>query len=710
MSGEDMTISLGKVLEYCIFSGLPMHISLSADSGQKAVFQIEEANEERFLARCLRATGHKPFYSIFENQELVASLGYKRQALVFPCRLVPPELKRVSELIAGGTCWFSRPEKGKLINCRSDPRLSLAKYAPNIKAEITVAGHHGEVTFESRNPIDISQKALALFLDRGNGLVLPGDPVPQIRLYYNNEIAVETRGRILRVDRKRKCHFDGKSYFTVIGFATDNREIRLQDTTLHNIRGSERICLLGEPNAYVDAQHPLMRDQRIQGQIADVSTKGLSFFIDRTQVPIIEGTIFSSFYIQLPHEERLPASVRILYCKHVTEDGNYRYRIGAEFIGISPDLLKAIYRAKQQNVSIKIFDANNQDYDLIWEFFFESGFIYEEKRKNLQRFAGCMLETYSRLLASENLLIKKVLYKESEEIKGHISAVRFYDHAWIVQHLAGLNSLNASISKTMLLEMIEFFRSFGEDRKGQPAYITCFFRPGNQYPKLVFGETKNLIDNAEICGSTLLDYCVLKTGTPHLEALPGVVDQDIPVKPATEDDLEAFEGLLLEQGYHSLMRIENLCIEGIQNLSISEEYRKIGLYRDRKLFVAHGPNGEKAYAVCNYSSPGINLSELTNSFRMFFTAPGTEANAGMAGALSRAAIESYKETDMMNPVLILERNQPLPQQYKVVRSYEYWHFDLKYVHMLENSYKEIFGNIRALVKRIRSEDLKENAA
>jgi len=534
--------------------------------------------------------------------------------------------------------------------------------------------------------------------------------VPLIRLYFNNELAVETRGRILRVDRKRKCQFEGKSYFTVIGFENNNREIRMPDTNLHSIRGSERICLLGESNAYVDALHPLIRDQRIQGQIADISNKGLSFFVDRTHVPILEGTIFLSFFIQLPHEERLPASVRVLYCKHVAEEGGYRYRIGAEFVGVSPDLLKAICRIKQQNLSVKVFDANSQDYDLIWEFFFESGFIYEEKRKNLQRFAGSMLETYSRLLASEDLLMKKILYKEGDDVKGHISAVRFYDHAWVVQHLAGLNSLNASVSKTMILEMIEFFRSFNEGRRGMPAYITCFFRPGNQYPKLVFGETKDLIDNPEICGSTILDYCVMKGTAQRLEVAATPAEEESTVHPAAESDLEEFESLLLEQGYDSLMRIENLCIEGIENLKIAEEYRRIGLYRDRKLLVAEGSHGGKAYAVCNYASPGINLSELTNSFRMFFSNPGSDVNSGLANQLSRAAVETYRETEMTNPVLILEKNQPLPPQYKIVRSYEYWHFDIKYVYMLDGLYKEIFGNIRSLVKKIRSEQLRENAA
>ena len=66
------------------------------------------------------------------------------------------------------------------------------------------------------------------------------------------------------------------------------------------------------------------------------------------------------------------------------------------------------------------------------------------------------------------------------------------------------------------------------------------------------------------------------------------------------------------------MRVESLTRESFLTMKVSPEYQKIGLYRYRKVFVAHDSNiSARGYVICIYTSPGINFSELTNFVKFF---------------------------------------------------------------------------------------------
>ncbi len=58
------------------------------------------------------------------------------------------------------------------------------------------------------------------------------------------------------------------------------------------------------------------------------------------------------------------------------------------------------------------------------------------------------------------------------------------------------------------------------------------------------------------------------------------------------EDLARLECLLVTQGHFFPIRIEGLTAEGMTKLEVSEEYRKIGLYRHRRVFVARDSDGE----------------------------------------------------------------------------------------------------------------------
>jgi len=64
-------------------------------------------------------------------------------------------------------------------------------------------------------------------------------------------------------------------------------------------------------------------------------------------------------------------------------------------------------------------------------------------------------------------------------------------------------------------------------------------------------------------------------------------------------------------------------------------------------------------------------------------------------------IESYKETEVDSPVLLLEANHVLPPQFIEEKTYTHWRLDIHHGDLFENATELVFENIRKLLKSRR---------
>ena len=350
-----------------------------------------------------------------------------------------------------------------------------------------------------------------------------------------------------------------------------------------------------------------------------------------------------------------------------------------------------------------MIEAKREDFDQLLEFFFESGFIYSAKRKQLQKYAPNVNRTNLLLLKSDSPIIKKVIFKDNHEIKGHISALRFFDHAWLVQHMTTHNTPGTAIARAILTSIYNFFQDASANKKVETNFMTCYYQPGNLYPEMVFGETQRTVDNPDICGISDLDFCILNDEKIRSKAKKE--KSVIKCYEAQPADLESLERLLITQGRYFLIRIEGLTAERMTNLEVTKEFDKIGLYRKRRVFVAkHPDDGEAVYAVCNYSSPGCNLSELTNSFRLYYSAIALKHDVETINELSRRVLATYAATEMEAPTLLLDLHQHLPDQFKKIRRYRYWFLDTAHCDILKTVSSSILANAKNVIKRLKTEN------
>ena len=670
-------INLKGVIDYLIFSRKAVNINDNNEPARSIKAQIIDHVDNSITISCdenISASCHI-------GQSYVISTEYKSKLLSFPVMLTELE---------GNNCSVEVPLQGTLIERRSYNRAKLGEN--NFDTTVLVDSTHESIEFNSAILIDLSFQSLALFLDRKQGLVLPGDKVRNIIIRKNGHTIFESNGILLFVDKTKQCPEIQDSYFVVIQFLkTSIQSINFERTP----RKSQRISLLNKKNAFFEFSHPMIPNCNFSGYLADLSNSGMSIILEGDSNALPPGLVIDNASLQLPLKPRFTVSVRVKNYQVFDSEENKTYRIGFEIQNMSPHLFKAISSIVQTSTSENLIDANSVDYDRLWEFFFETGFIYGGKRKQIQNYAEKVFSTYNKLLKSETTIAKKILYKEGNDIKGHVAAVKFFDHTLIIQHLNALKTKGELAAQSVIKGMTGFILDEAANAQISNRYIVAYYRPDNLYPDTLFTGSSQLIADSSICWVNTYNFCLFDDTLAERE-----YSDDIDLNEASQQDLEDLETLLIKLGEIKLIRQEDLTRDHLVNLSITREYEKIGLYRYRRVFIAKQKmHTACCYAICNYSSPGLNLSELTNSVRLLFSDPEHPGNAKLASALMSLVNKSYQFTDMPNMVLLLSSNQPVPYGYKVEKKYTQWTLDIFHSKMFEEASNEIFTNFKDFLRK-----------
>ncbi|MBN1622535.1 MAG: PilZ domain-containing protein [Endomicrobiales bacterium] len=695
---EEKKIFLNTIFEFLIFIKKPIYISPSNNPEKKFKFSVESTLNNSFISKLYNHKDNTKseidqMEKLFNRKVLKVNIGYKEKFIYFETKLNKILNKKDTKNIK---FYFAKPNYGIIKNYRPYSRIDISnenKYT----AKLLISTQINQMIHTTQEIENISQQAIALYLNRKQGMVVPSDQVKSLKLYNKNKLLIDTQGKIIKVDTS---NFTNKDNYMVVVKFDEQPESRDTSNIEKKDRESERISLLGEHIAYIDALHPILSDYHIYGQVIDISKTGIAFMVEKNRIPIMPGLIFHDFYIQFPYQGRLKISIKVCYCNEVTKDDNYVLKIGAEFVDISIKELNFISRAKQKIINSRLFDADYENSEDLWEFLFETGFIYQEKRKQIQKYSDSILDTNKKLLAPSPIF-KSIIYKDDNSIKGYISAVKFYDNTWVVQHLTGKKTENAETGKVVFYAMMDYFLDTKVNQRVNSNFLTGIFRPNNLFSSIVLGDIKELINNRNIYDIINYDFCVLKEDFNKHNSFG---DKYI-CKEANAEDLKELEKVLIQQGHFNMIRVEGLNYENILNLRIQKDFQKLGLYRYRRVFLVKNRKKENlAYAICEYSSPGINLSNLTNSFKIF--PHGNEAiiDIKAINSLCDHVIRSYRETQMPEPVLLKTKNVPLPCQFIIKKQYSNYFLDNRYFPLFKSKIEFIFSNLKDFIRKHKNRE------
>ncbi len=447
---------------------------------------------------------------------------------------------------------------------------------------------------------------------------------------------------------------------------------------------SSRTALLPSPDVFL--RHPLSK-QKLFFKAVEISGSGLALAENAETSSLFAGLIIPDLQIVVHSNMRLTCSAQVIH-RSIRADGEEQAgRIVSGLCFLDMDLQEhtALLSLLQQIRDQKASLDGPVDSEELWNFFFESGFVYPGKYLLLQNKKQDLKHFYRRLYAEHSPISKHFLYRENGAIWAHMSMLRFYNRAWLIHHHAANNRQGKMGGVRVLDQISRFVNEIHTLDSARMDYVFCYFRPENKFPERVFGGMAAALKDPQKCSRDTFAY-VLNEKLAVANALPEAWSLD----PASREDIlefryfyQAFSGGLLPRAFDLQPQAE---LES----ALVAEYQKLGFDRNNVLYSLHFKGQLKILVMISTSVPGLNMSDLTNCIKIFIV---DRQDLNRRIFWSMVSEVERRTADGSMPLLVypLHSLQELSIDYD--KMYSLWIFNLNYLdayfQYCENLFKKL---------------------
>ncbi len=376
---------------------------------------------------------------------------------------------------------------------------------------------------------------------------------------------------------------------------------------------SERYELTPSPN--IVFQHPFTK-MRVELKVVDLSGSGFSVEEDERNTALLPGMILPDLELNFADSYKIKCSSQVVFRKTmVASNGQKWIKCGLALLDMDiRDHLKLIamlHQTKDKNSYV----CNDVDLDRLWDFFFETGFIYPDKYAAIQKNKKQIKETYAKIYTRNPHIARHFIYQDKGTIFGHMAMLRFYESAWMIHHHAARKS---SLNKAGLIVLDQIGRMINDSHRLYSLhmdYMICYYRPDNKFPSRVFGGAAKSIKDPKGCSLDGFAYLHFKHPARSQSHLPA----DWRIMETRPDDLRDLADFYEHTSGGLMLDAIDLTPEKLDCDELSKEYSKVGLTRQRQLFSLKKDGSLKAIFLVNTSDIGLNLSDITNCVKVFVT-------------------------------------------------------------------------------------------
>jgi hypothetical protein len=244
---------------------------------------------------------------------------------------------------------------------------------------------------------------------------------------------------------------------------------------------------------------------------------------------------------------------------------------------------------------------------------------------------GEIRRTVAALLAANGNLIETVVLRVDGGLSAHVCAIRTYARTWSVQHLAARQAPGQHLDASARVNLaISYYAELREDIE----WIKMYFRPNNPWPARIFGGFARSINDPATSDFRTFDY--LTASRPD----GGVPPAGVQVRPAGPDDFGLIEQWFISRGRGVELGANDFRAAEAGLSTIGGRFAAAGLIRRREILVAERAGRPAGFAALEFSSLGMNFSELTNAFTVHVI---EENDAESRVALALHARRRYQE-------------------------------------------------------------------
>jgi hypothetical protein len=359
--------------------------------------------------------------------------------------------------------------------------------------------------------------------------------------------------------------------------------------------------------------HPLF-GKRFSLKVIDLSGAGLAVEEDEHLAVLLPGLILPELELVFSDGTIMRCMAQVIYSKPNGENtAAPTLRVGLAILDMVVEdhirLLALLYQASDARAYI----SNRVDLTALWDFFFETGFIYPQKYEFIQANKARIKATYEKLYHMNPSIASHFIYQDNGRIMAHMGIIRFYEKSWLIQHHAAVRKANNRGGLAVLGQVGRFINDSHRLFSMHMEYVFCYFRPDNKFPNHVFGGAARNIKNPQICS---LDHFAYLHHNFKNDS-PNELSDGWTLAPVTDSDLEDLRIFYEDQCGGLMLHALHLSAGRTDCSALIETYRKMGLTRDRLLFALHYRGRTCAVIMVNLADLGLNMSDLTNSIKIF---------------------------------------------------------------------------------------------
>ena len=484
---------------------------------------------------------------------------------------------------------FNLPETGCVISSRQVERQSCK----DIEAQLI----QNSVVF-SGSLIDFSAVSFRIHLTA---------TPPQRFQWINPELAVNIilskAGETLyggECKIVRKCH---DSVIGTFVMAPIHQEIsRFKAKTYRSYRHEVT------PPPHILFKHPFT-DRMINLNVLNLSGSGFSVMEAEERSTLLPGMIMPELELHLANSLIVKSKMQVIYRQNTTGK-NKRNEVKCGMVFLDMDiqdhirLVGLLHQLKDRNAYI----CHTVDLDDLWNFFFETGFIYPEKYAFIQNKKEQIKETYRKLYTGHASIARHFTYQDNGNILGHMAMIRFYNNTWLIHHHAASDTTSKKAGLVVLDQIGQFSNDAHSLYAMHMDYLMCYFRPGNKFPSRVFGGATRAINNPQACSLDRFVYLHCRQKVLTQKTLAATWD----LSKTRPEDLLELESFYMDNSGGLMIRALDLYAEAMDVDEVSKEYEQIGFTWEKHLFSLKKNGSLKAVFLVNLTNVGLNLSDLTS--------------------------------------------------------------------------------------------------
>jgi hypothetical protein len=418
-------------------------------------------------------------------------------------------------------------------------------------------------------------------------------------------------------------------------------------------------------------QHPLTK-KRVELKVIDIS--GLGFSVEEgAQNPVLlPGLILPVIYLNFADIFSLKCSVQVVSSK-VVKDSNNRHNLqcGLAILDIEAEdhikLQSFLHHSKNNNCYV----CNTIDLNELWDFFFETGFIYPKKYVHIQKEKEKIKSTYQKLYTSCPKIARHFIYQDNGYIMGHMGMIRFWENTWLIHHHAARKTRLNRAGLIVLDQMERLIYDSSRLKFMHMNYLICYYRPENKFPRRIFGGSFMHINNRKECS---------EDGYAFISNL--ILDNDIilaegwKVQDAQPQDIDELGRFYEKISGGLMLKALDLEQDSWQREDLSAEFQLHGFERKRHIFSIKEFETLKAIIIVSLSDVGLNLSDLTNCLKIIVIDPENLSKTIFLQAVSYTfnRIQNYGL-----PVMVYPNNYLKNIDVEYDKNYILWSVDIQNV-------------------------------